>query len=152
MKRFILLTLLWSCFSVFAEPEMSASEVKVFVKNAITYALENKNPKMDYGKYVSPNFVNRVDGNVFNFNQWVTHQKHIKAITQSMKPRFDWIVAEGNNVAVIFYIDLVKKDGRLLTVKDMAFFKIQNHKVIYVEELTRLVKGALKDKNIGSTQ
>ncbi len=40
----------------------------------------------------------------------------------------------------------------ILEVKDMAFFTIKNGKIVYCEELTRLIEGNKKDKNIGSTQ
>ena len=129
-----------------------AMDSKQFVKEAVVYALENHDSNMDYSKYVSKSFVNPIDGNVFNYQQWVTHQKHIKSMVKSMTPKFNLMVAEGNNVAAIYNIDIVKNDGSKLTVKDMAFFKIKNNKVVYCEELTRLVKGSETDKNIGSTQ
>lgn len=69
-----------------------------------------------------------------------------------MKPVFSLMVAENNHVAAIYKIDLIKQDGTQLEVKDMAFFTIKNNKIIYCEELTQLVKGDKKDKNIGSTQ
>lgn len=131
---------------------MTSQETKQFVKDAVIYALENMDPNMDYSKYVSKNFVNPIDGNKFNYDQWVTHQKNIKKMVKSMKPTFDLLVAEGNNVAAIFRVYIIKKDGSELEVKDMGFFKIENHKIIYVEELTRLIKGNEKDQNIGSTK
>lgn len=131
---------------------MSPENAKQFVKNAVVYALENMDPNLDYSKYVAKDFVNPIDGNTFNYEQWVTHQKHIKSLVKSMTPTFDLMVAEGNHVAAIFHIKIIKKDGSELEVKDMAFFTIKNHKIVYVEELTRLTKGSEKDKNIGSTK
>lgn len=109
-------------------------------------------PNLDYSKYVAKDFKNPIDGEIFNYDQWVTHQKHIKELVKSMKPTFDLMVAEGDHVAAIFRIHLIKKDGSVLDVKDMAFFKIKNHKIVYVEELTRLLNGSEKDKTIGSTK
>lgn len=131
---------------------MTPDQSKQFVKDAVIYALTNKDPNMDYGKYVAKDFINPIDGNVFNYEQWVTHQKHIKTMVKSMTPNFDLMVAEGNNVAAIYHIDIVKNDGSKLVVKDMAFFKIDHDKVVYCEELTRLIKGDETDKNIGSTK
>lgn len=138
--------------NVFANSKMSSDESKQFVKNAVIYALENTNPNMDYSKFVSKNFVNHIDGNKFNYEQWVTHQKNIKKIVKSMKPTFNLLIAEDNNVAAIYYIKIEKNDGSELEVKDMAFFKIKDHKIIYCEELTRLTQGNQLDKNIGSTK
>jgi hypothetical protein len=137
---------------MYADQSMTADEAKQFVKNAVVYALENRDPQMDYSKYVSRDFINPIDGNTFNYEQWVAHQKHIKNLVKSMKPTFNLMVVEGDHVAAIYQIDLVKNDGSKLKVKDMAFFKIKNKKIIYCEELTRLVKGNEEDKNIGSTK
>src|SRR3990167_5353038 len=135
-----------------ADQTMSPDEAKQFVKTAVSYALENMSPDMDYSKYVSKDFINPIDGNTFNYEQWVTHQKHIKEMVKSMKPTFDVMVAEGNNVAAIFRVHLVKKDGTELEVEDMGFFKIKDHKIVYVKELTRLLKGPEGEKNIGATK
>ncbi len=136
----------------YAESLMTPAAEKEFVKNAVIYALENTDPQMDYSKYVSKDFINPIDGNVFNYDQWVTHQKNIKKLVKSMKPTFDLVVAEGEHAAAIYHIDIVKNDGSELVVKDMAFFKIKDQKIVYCEELTRLIKGAAADKDIGSTQ
>ncbi len=69
-----------------------------------------------------------------------------------MKPTFNVMVAEGDHVAAIYRIDLVKNDGSKVEVKDLAFFKIKNNKIVYCEELTQLIKGDKQDKNIGSTK
>jgi hypothetical protein len=107
---------------------------------------------MGYGKYVSKDFLNPIDGNTFNYEQWVAYQKRIKSMVKSMKSTFDYRIAEGNDVAAIFRIKLVKNDGTELEVKDMGFFKIKDHKIVYMEELARLAQGNEQDKNIGSTK
>ncbi len=135
-----------------AEKPMSPVAAKKLVKDAVTYALETRDPDMDYSKYVSKDFINPIDGNTFIYEQWVTHQKDIKAMTKSVKPTFDLMVAEGNHVAAIFRVNIIKNDGSELEVKDMAFFEIKNNKIVRVEELTRLLKGAETDKDIGSTK
>lgn len=149
MKTIFALILLVMFSNVYA---MTPDESKQFVKTAVTYVLENKDPNMDYSKYVSKKFTNPIDGNVFNYKQWVVHQKHIKSLVQSMTPVFDEMVAEGNSVAAIYHINIIKNNGDKLVVKDMAFFKIENNKVMYCEELTRLIKGDKANKNIGSTR
>lgn len=140
------------CTSAYSDQTLSPDAAKQFVKTAVTYVLENPNPDMDYSKYVSKDFINPIDGNTFNYDQWVTHQKNIKGMIKSMKPTFDFMLAEGNNVFAIYHIKLIKNDDSELEVKDMALFKIKDNKIIYCEELTRLTKGNETDKNIGSTK
>ena len=144
----------FSCLPAYAAENqtLSPQEAKQLVKDAVVYALENRDPNMDYSKYVSKDFINPIDGNVFNYEQWVEHQKHIKAMMKSMRPTFDLLVAEGNQVAAIFRIKLIKNDGAELEVLDMAFFEIKDYKIIYVKELTRLLKGPPENQNIGSTK
>jgi hypothetical protein len=123
---------------------------KQFVKTAVIYALETRDPNMDYSKYVSKNFINHVDSNTFDFKQWVTHQKNIKSLIKSIKPDFKYMVSDGTNVAAVYFIHLIKNDGSELDVKDIAYFRIKDHKIIYVDELTHLITGNQADKNIGS--
>lgn len=149
----LIISLITSSFA-HSSSQLSRAEAKAFVKKAVIYALETRGPNMDYGKYVSKNFINHVDSNTFNFEQWKQHQKDIKKKVKSMVPHFNdsEMVAEGNQVAAVYYIDLVKNDGSKLRVKDIALFRFQNGKVTYVDELTHLIKGDIKDKDIGSTK
>lgn len=149
-KMFLSAVILILSSSTFANTQMSSIQAKQFVKTAVIYALENRNP--DYSKYVSKDFVNYVDKNTFNYQQWVQHQKNIKKIVKSMHPTFIRMVAEGNNVAAVYMIHLVKNDGSTLDVKDMGVFVIKNNKVVLVDELTHLMQGNEADKDIGSTK
>jgi len=149
---FLLSFLMLPMTSAYADPSMTPDQAKALIKNAVIYALENKDPNMDYSKYVSKDFINPIDGNTFNYDQWVAHQKHIKNLVKSMIPTFDLMIAEGNQVAAIYRIALVKNDGTSLEVNDLAFFKIKDGKIYYCEELTRLIQGDQADKNIGSTK
>ena len=102
------------------------------------------------GKYVSKNFINTIDDKKFNFDQWVQHQKNIKNMIQSMKPHFDYLVSDGKYVAVGFHVHTIKKDGGEIHVKDMALFVIENSKIIFCDELTRMVKGGPEDEGFAA--
>jgi hypothetical protein len=155
-KSYTMILISFLCLSLgdiaYSDQTLSPNAAKQFVRDAVTYVLENQNAYMDYSKYVSKDFINPIDGNTFDYDQWVAHQKNIKSMLKSMKPTFNFMVAEGNNVFAIYHIKLIKNDGSELEVKDMALFKIKDNKIIYCEELTRLVKGNEVDKNIGSTK
>jgi ABC-type antimicrobial peptide transport system ATPase subunit len=155
-KSYTMILISFLCLSLcdiaYSDQTLSPNAAKQLVRDAVTYVLENQNANMDYSKYVSKDFINPIDGNTFDYDQWVAHQKNIKSMLKSMKPTFNFMVAEGNNVFAIYHIKLIKNDGSELEVKDMALFKIKDNKIIYCEELTRLVKGNEVDKNIGSTK
>jgi hypothetical protein len=78
------------------------------------------------------------------------HQKNIKSLIKSMTPDFKYMVSDGTHVAAVYFIYLTKNDGSKLGVKDIAYFTLKDHKIIYVDELTHLIKGNQADKNIGS--
>ncbi len=147
-KAISLFTLIFMLPLTTAFATMSAEQSKAFVQRAVIYALQNK--PINYGKYASLDLIVHVDGNTFNFVQWVKHLNDIKKEAQSIQPTFLQMIAEDNHVATIFKVNIVKTDGSKLEIKDLAFFEIKDNKIIYVDELTRLTKGDLKDKDIGS--
>jgi hypothetical protein len=116
---------------------MSPDESKQFIKNAIEYSMGNMDPNMDYSKYISTSFIKHGDGKKLNFEQWVKRQKEIKAAGTLRKPIFSYIIADGDRVGTMYRVHITTKDGTESDVMDLEFFKIKNHKVIEVDELTR---------------
>ena len=129
---------------------MRPDEAKQFVIDAVIYALENRDPNMDYGKYVSKNFINTIDDKRFNFEQWIQHIKSIKSVVQSMQPNFDCVVSDGKNVFASYHVKSVKNDGSEIIVKDLGHFIIEDRKVIYCDELTKLIQGGDEDQDFAS--
>lgn len=129
---------------------MKPDDAKQLVIDAVNYALENMDPNMDYGKYVSRKFINTIDDKHFNFEQWVQHIKNIKAVVQSMRATFACIVSDGNNVFASYHVKSIKKDGGEINVKDLAHFVIEDGKIIYCDELTKLMQGGEEDAGFAS--
>lgn len=133
-----------------ASQQMTPAELKQFMKEAIVYAVENMDPHMDYGKYVASDYIQHIDGETFNFNQWAQHMRDIKLQMKSQSISFDDAIAEGDKVTIVGTFYGVKKDGSEVSVKMMGIFTIKNHKVVYGDELTHLLTGNAADENIGS--
>jgi len=129
---------------------MTPDEANQFVIDAVIYALENRDPGMDYGRYVSADFINTIDDKRFDFEQWVQHLKSIKSVVRSMKPTFDCVVSDGKNVFASYYVKSVKNDGGEIIVKDLAHFVVEDRQVIFCDELTKLIQGGDEDQNFAS--
>src|SRR5262245_13028 len=129
---------------------MRPDEAKQFVIDAVIYALESRDPNMDYGRYVSKNFINTIDDKRFNFEQWIQHIKNIKSVVQSMKPTFDCVVSDGKNVFASYHVKSVKNDGSEIIVKDLGHFIIEDREIIYCDELTKLIQGGDEDQDFAS--
>lgn len=129
---------------------MQADEAKQFVIDAVHYALETRDPNMDYGKYVSQDFINTIDDKRFNFEQWVQHIKNIKAVVKSMTPTFDCLISDGRNVFASYHVKSIKNDGEEIFVKDLGHFVIENAKIIYCDELTKMLKGGEQNQGFAS--
>lgn len=150
-KSILLALLLVFSLSSYAQSQnMSPTETRQFITDAITYAVNNMDPNLDYSKYVSPNYIQHIDGQTMNFCQWAQHMKDIKALMKSQKVVIENVIAESNEAAINETVYNTKKDGSQIVVKVIGFFKIKNHKMIYGDELTYLIKGPKQDKNIGS--
>jgi len=129
---------------------MTPEQAKQFVIDAVIYALENRDPNLDYSKYVSENFVNTIDDKRFNFQEWTQHLENIKAIVTSIKPTFDCIISDGKNVFASYHVKSVKPNGEEIVVKDLGHFVIEDGKIVYCDELTKLIQGGQNDHGFAS--
>jgi hypothetical protein len=127
---------------------MSPDESKQWIQQALHYGFD-MNTK-DYTKYMSTNYIEHIDGKTFNFKQWLHHMNGLKAMMKSYTLTFDEIVAEGDQIATSYVVHATKKDNSKLAIRINAIFKIKNHKMIYCNELTHLLKGSEAEKDIAS--
>lgn len=125
---------------------------KELVKKAIIYAIENRDPNLDYSKYISKDYVQHVDGKTFNFAQYVQHMEHIKNILKSMSVFFQDIIAEGNKVVTVHIVKGTKEDGTEMAAKVIALFTVKDGKIVSCDELTHMIKGQEEDRDMGSRQ
>lgn len=148
---FLISILSFLCFIANASGKpMSPEEMKTLMKSAVTYAVENNDPNMDYSKYVSKDYIQHIDGETFNYVEWAQHMQDIKKLMKSQKVDFQDVLADGDKVVINQVVHGIKKDGTEIAVKVIGIFKIKDGKIVYGDELTRLIQGSSKDKNIGS--
>jgi hypothetical protein len=127
---------------------MTPAQMHTWIQQALHYGFNMQTT--DYTKYMSTDYVEHIDGKVFNFKQWLHHMNGLKGLMKSYTLTFDEIVAEKNQLAASYVVHATKKDGSKLDIRIIAIFKIKNGKMIYCDELTHVINGAPSDKNIGS--
>lgn len=134
--------------AVAQKKSMSVTQMHAWIKEALHYGFDMQTT--DYTKYMSTDYVEHIDGKVFNFRQWLHHMNGLKGLMKSYTLKFDEIVAEGNQVATSYVVHAIKKDGSKLAIRIIAIFKIKDGKMVYCDELTHVLNGKPADKAIGS--
>ena len=129
---------------------MTPEHMQSWLKEALHYGFDMKTT--DYTKYMSTDYVEHIDGKVFNFPQWLHHMSGLKEMMKSYSLTFDEVLAEGDKIAASYVVHATKKDGSKLEIRIIAIFKIKNGKMIYCDELTHVLNGEKKDQEIGSQE
>jgi ketosteroid isomerase-like protein len=60
------------------------------------------------------------------------------------------IVVDGSTIADIHVVDAEKTTGDTIQMKVIAFFTVAGGKIVHVDELTHMLRGAAGDQDMGS--
>ncbi|MDR2224123.1 MAG: hypothetical protein LBE34_15510 [Flavobacteriaceae bacterium] len=101
-------------------------------------------------KYFSASYVQDVDGKTLYYPTFCKHIKTLKEITDKRKLTINHIISQDNLVFTNHTVEIINKENKYSKIKVIAMFKIENHKIIYCDELTFLMEGNEENKNIGS--
>lgn len=133
--------------SLMAQPEFtSQDQAKNWIQEALSYGFDMQTN--DYTKYMSEQYVEHIDGKIFNFQQWLHHMTGIKNQMKSYKIEFDDVVYYDNKIATSYRLLADQKEGGQLEVKIMAIFTIKDKKMVFCDELTHLLKGPVAKQNL----
>lgn len=100
--------------------------------------------------FVSPNYIQQVDGKTLYFEDFKKHLKKQREIISRIQITFIQVISSGDIVFTNHEVNAYKKDGNVLRFKVIAQFTLQDDKVIACDELTRLIDGNEGDSNLGS--
>ncbi|KUF47207.1 hypothetical protein HX052_11060 [Myroides marinus] len=124
---------------------------KDLVKNCFLALFEQSNyDSAVIEKYFSAEYIQCVDGVIFDYFKFMTHIKKLKELTRSLTLKFNYIIGEGDIVFTNHTVTVVKNDGSVSKVKVIATFIIKDNKIVYCDELTRHLEGNEDDANFGS--
>lgn len=148
LKIFIIILFSVMSFRAFADQNqtMTPEQSRQWIQQALHYGFAMDTS--DYSKYMSNQYIEHIDGQIFNYQQWLHHMLDLKGMMKSYQLSFDEIVAEGDQIATSYVVHATKKDGTKLDIRIIAIFKIQNGKMIYCDELTHLLNGPASEKNL----
>jgi limonene-1,2-epoxide hydrolase len=135
-----------------AQPVNSTENLsKHFIERVFKEVIEdlNANEKI-ISQYFSPHYIQHVDGHQLNYEDFVQHMVVQKSLLDSIKVCIEHCVIEGNAICTVHRVDAIKKNGEKIAVKVIAYFEVENKKIILCDELTHLLEGDEKNQNIGS--
>lgn len=96
--------------------------------------------------YFSTEYIQCVDGEIFDYSKFMTHIEKLKELTTSLSITFNHIAEEGDTVFTNHTVTVVRNDSSMSKVKVIATFIIKDNKIVYCDELTRHLEG--NDANI----
>ncbi len=101
-------------------------------------------------RYVSPNYVQHVDGKTLNYASFLAHIKKQKQIIDSLQFSFISMLHEGKTVFSNHEVRVIKKDGKRLKIKVIAQFTVEHGRIVACDELTHMLEGNTEDEEFGS--
>lgn len=126
---------------------------KEFIEKVFKEVLEDLNAdEKIICRYFSPDYIQHVDGHRLNYKDFVDHMYVQKSLLDSIKVCIERCVVEANGICTVHRVDAIKKNGEKVIVKVIAYFEVENGKIVLCDELTHILKGEAKDKSIGSVK
>lgn len=124
---------------------------KELVKQSFKAVVED----MDYNeavieRYFDAHYRQRVDGKELDFKGFCQHMKVQKQTLAAVHVDFKTIAQENNIVFTNHLVTIQTREGRSAVIQVIAEFRIQNDKVIYCDELTHLLSGDERERDLGS--
>ncbi|PHM24782.1 hypothetical protein [Xenorhabdus budapestensis] len=128
---------------------MSYSNIVI---NSLKHILENNddnNLTSTIEEYFSKNYIQVVNGNELNFNDFVSHINLLKETLISVNVNILSIAEKENNVHTHHIVKAIKKDGEHIEFEVFTRFLINESKIIRCYELTRKISGGEQDDDLG---
>lgn len=133
------------------DSSITESLSKDFIEKIFKEVIEDLNAdEQIISKYFSPLYIQYVDGHQLNYKDFIQHMIAQKSLLDSVKVCIEHCVIEGNAICTVHKVDAIKKNGKKITIKVIAYFEVENGKITLCDELTYLLKGNENDQNIGS--
>jgi ketosteroid isomerase-like protein len=104
----------------------------------------------DYGKHVSKDYVQKVNGETMDYQGFIDHMIALKKTVKSIRITFHEILEDGNKVVTRHTAQGVKNDNTMVEMDLIAIFEIKDGKIVSCHELTHMIKGSQKDRDLGS--
>jgi hypothetical protein len=101
-------------------------------------------------RYFAAEYIQHVDGTVLNFDQFRSHVRLQKETISTMSFEFKTLIREDDIVFSNHIVNGTTKDGRSGKIEVLAEFRFSDDKIIYCNELTHMISGDERDRDLGS--
>lgn len=127
------------------------NHIKEFISEALKTVIEDMSAgESVISRYFSPDYVQYVDGQVLNYQDFLKHMAKQKTMLKSAIVSVERCIAEGNAVSTVHHVQAAKKDGSVIEAKVIAHFHLKDGRIVLCDELTKILKGSKEDQNLGS--
>ncbi|WP_293308342.1 nuclear transport factor 2 family protein [Pedobacter sp. UBA5917] len=124
---------------------------KALIRKAFKAVVENPiYDQTSIGQYFSPEYRQYVDGEELDFDGFCQHMKAQKLSVKHAVIDFQTMVEEGEIVFTNHSVEILTNENRHALMHVIAEFRIKNNRIIYCNELTRLVSGDERERDLGS--
>jgi hypothetical protein len=103
-------------------------------------------------KYFSKSYIQIVDGKKLDYNGFCEHMKVQKVALKSVAIDFTTIIQEECILFTNHLVHVVTKEDRRATLQVIAEFHIKDNKVQYCSELTHMISGDQRERDLGTRQ
>ncbi len=139
------------CNEINHSDDFTNETAKLFLERVFSELFNVDNDPCNMAKkYMTPDYLQLVDGKSLHYNEFVEHLGVVLNEFQSINFTFEQVIASGNTISDIHIVDAIKNDGSKFKAKVIAFFFIRNGKIFKIDELTTLLEGKEEDKDLGS--
>jgi predicted SnoaL-like aldol condensation-catalyzing enzyme len=101
-------------------------------------------------KYFSQNYIQHVDGKTLYFEGFIQHMKALKKDKPQIQIDIKTLIQEGSTVFSNHLVKVTTKENGKSLVQVIGEFRFAGDQICYCDELSHLVSGDPKDRDLGS--
>jgi ketosteroid isomerase-like protein len=101
-------------------------------------------------RYFSTDYKQSVDGKELTFDEFLRHIRVLKEAVKTMTVRFKTIIQEDDVMFSNHVVTGETKEGRAAEVQVIAEFRFRDGKIVLCDELTHMITGDQRDRDLGS--
>lgn len=129
------------------------TDYKNLIKESFNAVVEDLNyDQAMVDRYFSQNYRQYVDGKELDYEGFCRHMKVQKQTLKNISIDFKTIVQENHIVFTRHIVSITTPEGRSAMIQVLAEFHIQDGKIAYCNELTHLISGDQRERDLGSRQ
>ncbi|MBO0905719.1 nuclear transport factor 2 family protein [Jiella sonneratiae] len=104
----------------------------------------------DFAELLTPDYVQYVDGEQLDYAGFLAHHEALRQSVVSASVSFEHVVTDGASAATVHVAEAVKLSGERVRLKVIAYFQFRDHRICVVDELTHMLEGEARDRDLGS--